>query len=262
MIAIYSLWNMHDEAHSAGFNSIDDLMGMMKLSMLQSKKFFDRIVLVTDSIGATRAVRYELPCDEVKVAFDHLSYDRCLWAMPKLLALGSVYEAGMMHIDNDFIWWSDPAVFWGDADMLFQNKEAYTDYPYYGASIIWLAERYPDLYAYINQSDYAYNCGVIGIKDTAIVDEWMARAMALIHTPDILSMVPQHDRAIVNLIYEQGFIASLSVEYNLHIHTILDSAGQPTRDITHLLSGSKRNQKYMAAVRMKLTSLMSMAGSI
>ena len=257
MIAVYSLWNMGSPDNTAAFNSVEDLMLTMKLSMLQSRKFFDRIIFVTDTIGAERAVQYDLPVDDMRVMFDDLSISPVFWAVPKLLALGAVNEPMMMHIDNDFIWWQDPTRFWGDADLFFQNVEYYHRYPFYSDGLEYLKHHQPHLYEYARHTDYAYNCGVTGVRSPAHAQLALQRAMELVETPDIVESFPTHAKYQINLILEQSFYGSMSEELGLKVHCALYDAYTPTQAFIHLLSTVKRKQDHMDQVRRRLKTMTS-----
>ena len=253
MIAVYSIWNMDDEHHHAGFNSEKDLMSCMKLSMLQAQKFFDRVILITDSINGRRAAKYQLPCDEIRIEFDHLPYDRSLWAITKLLALKSVYQPDMVHIDNDFIFWQDPASLW-TGDMLFQSYEHYDNHPDY----VWrgqhICEWYPDIYKRsLVHADYAFNCGVIGMRDPAIIDRWLMRVYMLINQEGVIENWPRWKPGI-NFMFEQAFISNICEQYGLKADVLI--SGTYRFDIspvfTHIWGQEKRKKDNMTPLYTKL----------
>lgn len=250
MIAVYSLWNMGDPDHRAGFNSISDLVACMKLSMIQSGKFFDKVILVTDTIGADLSRAHRLPYDEVRVEFDGLKYHKHFWAIPKLLALRSVNSPDMMHIDNDWIWTSYNHKIWDGADMLFQCVEPYADYPFYDKQLDFLKAHYPDIYyKYLADSDCAYNCGVIGVRDPAIIAIWERWAHQLIHAPDLLNKWTDADKGWFNLIYEQSMIVNLCKEQNLKVAFVLPDHSPSFK---HFLATAKHDDANMKMVHSRL----------
>ena len=254
MIAVYSLWNMGDASNSASFNTVDDLMVTMKLSMLQSKKYFDRIVLVTDRIGAGRAVEYELPC-EVITALDDIDVKPIYWAMAKLKAMCMITEP-FVHIDNDFILWKDPKPLIGDADFCFQNKEEFAVYDYYTRTLEEIRVKSSDLFGRVNKPEvqFAYNCGLIACRNIEVMKEWRERASAFIDEADALPDF-SNLRGCFNHLLEQYIITLIVTERSLKVNVMLQELDMNTKLFTHLWGVTKKNQINMDGVRNKLNLL-------
>ena len=250
MIAVYSLWLQGRANNPCGFPSVDDMMACMKLSMVQSAKFFDRVILVTDTLGAERIKAYKVPCDEVRIEFDNLPYNPKLWSIPKLLALKSVNQPMMMHIDNDFIWTAYRPEIMDGADMVFQCAEPYDLYSYYDKTVPYIKEHYPDIYTTcLSDTDYAYNCGVIGMRDPGIMDLWLERAHQLMDASGFLDSMPAYELWKVLLVFEQSFIANICVQLNLKVK-ILDPEYHHT--YRHFLGTQKNSVDNMKLVRDRL----------
>lgn len=230
-------------------------MSMIHLSVLQSKKFFSRVVFVTDSIGAARAKEYEVPFDEIRIEFDELRVDSYLWALPKLLALKSVYLPKMMHIDNDLVLWEDPAIYWKDSDLLFQNPEVYSKWTYYHSLFAHLQKVKPEALQYIAKSRAAYNCGVIGIQDPKFMDLWLEKAEWIYSDPVLGNREVNPNINLLNLIFEQSIVAGLCYEKGIKPAFLLEEITHDTSILTHLWSNSKRSKENMDKVKLRLAQL-------
>jgi hypothetical protein len=257
MIALYSLWNMGDADNAAGFNSVDDLMSTIKLSMLQSRKYFSRIVFVTDTIGAERAKEYSLPCTVV-VAFDELDIKPTYWAFAKLIAMSMMKEP-FAHIDNDFIFWQDPHLYISGFDFCFQTVEHFSMYRYYSETLDEIRQRSPALYTriYDRHVAYAYNCGLVACNNIEVLDEWLERALCFIEEADTIAGFSSL-KGCFNHLLEQYIIALIIHEQGLRANVLLTEFDRNTKLFTHLWGGTKRNDIHMQGVKRKISSIASL----
>ena len=86
MKAIYSHWNT--EIGSNGYNNFHDFATMMALSVLNSKKHFQEVNLVTNSLYAKILIdELELPFDNVSTSHDRFDdLPKWQWGYAKLAA--------------------------------------------------------------------------------------------------------------------------------------------------------------------------------
>lgn len=153
------------------------------LSANQLAKFYN-VELYTDQKGYEILIeKLQLPYNKVHVVLDELNhYHKSLWAMPKIKTY-SLQNEPFLHVDGDvFIWkeFSDQLL---NGDFITQNLEITTEY-YEG---MW-KEIYPNLLYvpnemkdYINNnSNYAYNMGIIGGNNYEYFKKYAAISSAFV----------------------------------------------------------------------------------
>jgi len=97
--------NIHQRFHGGWLNKKYNYMAWT-LSCLQSRKFYDKVELVTDARGKLLLIdNLELPYTNVRVELDCLNhYPNSLWTLPKIYTY-NIQDEPFIHIDGDvFIW--------------------------------------------------------------------------------------------------------------------------------------------------------------
>lgn len=267
MKAVYSHWNKSYGAN--GYNNIVDFVSTMALSVLTTKKSFDKVCLVTNSLYKDLLVNeFEMPFDEVSTSQDRWdNLPDWLWGYAKLSALNDQTEP-FVHIDNDVFLWDPIRPEVKNKKLFFQSIETpFRDiYCYYDPLIEFAMKNVPNIPKLIldNPSKYAYNCGVTGINDLDILHEWFKLSTSFIMNPENQKIIESNKDLLIhqNLLHEQYFIACLcqskGLVNNEDIGFIIDYKNlqkdcyTPGNKYTHLWGGIKKEKEVMISVKKRL----------
>lgn len=168
----------------AGFKSNKMFLNSCVMSVMQSKKFFDKIIIVTDKIGSEIFKSLELPIDILYDDLDDKINEKYknFWAISKLFAHTYQTEP-YVHLDLDlYLWKKLPNIFYAkNIDLIYLYPEKYVsldlysqgiyDYIKYGKKgIITDLDKF--LIEYNNRNNVALNCAILGGRNVSFIKEY------------------------------------------------------------------------------------------
>ncbi len=253
---VYSQWSKPAKDDFVGFNSKEAFANCAELSVLNSRKWFDKVELVTDDKGYRFLIEdLKLPFTSVKVELDKLNnISKEHWSIGKLYAC-KIQDEPFIHQDFDVIWFKKPPSRILKAQASFQGTESCES----------LHSFYRPLMNEAKTSDYklnkycdldkikAYTCGIIGFNDLSILSEWYDLAIDYIRkTKGELICRP--------IFFEQFLIYNLLDYYKFKVETIASKELISEKECekygyTHLIAGSKRDVHVEELVEKKLNKL-------
>lgn len=248
--ALYSFWSKPN----TGFNTEEDLINCLKLSLLFSKKWFDKTELVTDKAGKKLIIdKHKLDFDNVVVCLDKYNiYNERYWSIGKIVAC-SLQKEPFIHLDNDVIFFKKPPERILNSDASFQSKE----------NIEWSGYKEYIIDANKNKStklDYTlydcYNCGIIGFnKISDVLNEWLELAIKYMDYDNNYYDNNYRPFGTPCLIFEQYHIVQLLDKYNYNVSFLgehITDALAKKIGYTHLISNSKKNLIVSKRVKNRL----------
>jgi len=217
MHAIWSYWSQPAGAdHRARWASPLDHLASWTLSVHLARKWFDHLVLYSDSEGARLLVDgLNLPFDEVHCLIDQVpaSLGRW-WALGKLYAYRAQQQA-FVHLDSDVFLWKPLPGRIAQAQVFAQNTERFPlAGSYYAPSVLvdlarnaggWLPE---ELLWYTRAGgNEACCCGILGGSRVEFICEYADRAIALVERNEFAWLsLPAHLEP--NVVVEQYFLSA------------------------------------------------------
>lgn len=268
MKAVYSHWNLERSAN--GYNSFKDFLMCMSLSVLVTKRHFQRVELVTNDLY--KKILFEdiqLPFTDVNTylnKFDNLP--KIWWGYAKLNAY-AIQKEPFFHIDNDVFLWDGIKQEILASKMFFQSVESpfsggYGWYP----RLLEVANRAPVFPKIIkdNPVDYAYNCGVMGCNDLSLIEEWLELSTQYVMSEKNAAFFKNPDNLLIhqNLLHEQYFISSITKRRGLLPHkdircilsteNIVSDCYRKGNRYTHLWGLDKKKVANMDKVYYRLKS--------
>ena len=194
MRAVWSLWTKPLRLWR-GSGWPDERYHMLSwiLSLQTSRRFFERVCLVTDDAGRRMLTEdLGLEFDEVSTELDALDdHDPSIWAIGKLYAYRAQREP-FIHIDNDVYWWKPPPpeLLAAPVFAVYPEYTQYGTWPYHTASLKaivaaadgWLPEELDAFVPFGGQSR-AENCGFVGGQRIDFLRYYADQAIRLIEHP-------------------------------------------------------------------------------
>jgi len=257
---VYSQWSKPAKDECVGFNSKKSFADCAELSVLNSKKWFDKVELVTDEKGYKFLIEdLKLPFTDVKVELDCLNHiSKRNWSIGKIYAC-KIQDEPFMHQDFDVIWFKKPPSRILKAQAAFQNIENDgTFHSFYKPLMNDAKGKNFNLNKYCNLDLLrAYNCGIICFNDLSVINKWYDLAIDYIDKcKNNLSLVP--------IFFEQFLIYNLLEYYNYKVETIgqnwVEEKSAVKYGYTHLISQSKRKKDIERKVAIKLAKTKSLLG--
>jgi len=252
---VYSHWSKPSKDEFVGFNSKQAFKNCAELSVLHSKKWFDKVELVTDEKGYKFLIEeLKLPFTDVKVELDCLNdISKENWSIGKIYAC-KIQDEPFMHQDFDVIWFKKPPLRILNAQAAFQNIEADENFhSFYKPLMNDAKTKDYELNKYCNLDLLrAYNCGIICFNDLSIIDKWYDLAIDYVNkNKSNISLQP--------IFYEQLLIYNLCEYYNFKVenlgHHWVGEDDAVKYGYTHLLSQHKRKKHTEDLVEKKLRKL-------
>lgn len=264
---IYSLWTKPLTVHgeSLGFNSIDDFISSLILSVNVTKQNYKNIHFYTDEYGMKLIKPYlkQLPFKKIHVVLDEINWvPSQWWAYAKIHVYG-LQTKPFIHIDNDaFLWEKIKKKDLIDNDVICQHLESYKwegHNFYYGATKFYKKHINKEMKR-TGKFNCAMNAGVYGALNVRGVEMFQSlykhatdSARSVLRDRFINKIIdfnnPKDWHAFLwNLINEQSYSYYYAKKYNLRILEILH------QDIkfTHLLAGAKRNIKNIENIEKRV----------
>jgi len=240
---VYSQWSKPAKDEFVGFNSKKAFANCAELSVLNSKKWFDKVELVTDEKGYKFLIDdLKLPFTDVKVELDCLNHiSKRNWSIGKIYTC-KIQDEPFMHQDFDVIWFKKPPSRILKAQAAFQNIESCKNVHGFYEPIIQDAKGKDfELNKYCNLDLLrAYNCGIICFNDLSITNKWYDLAIDYINKN-------KNNLPLVPIFFEQFLIYNLLEYYNFKVETIDEDWVSEKKALkygyTHLISQSKRKKK-------------------
>ena len=257
---VYSQWSKPAKDEFVGFNSKEAFANCARLSILNSKKWFDKVELVTDEKGYKFLIDdLKLPFTDVKVELDCLNHiSKKNWSIGKIYAC-KIQDEPFMHQDFDVIWFKKPPSRILKAQAAFQNIEkCETSHAFYKPLMNDAKNKNFELNKYCDLDLLrAYNCGIICFNDLSLINKWYDLAI------DYTSK-NKNNLHLSPIFFEQFLIYNLIKHYKFNVETIGDSWVSEEEAVkygyTHLISESKRKKNIEEKVAIKLAKTKSLLG--
>lgn len=260
MKAIYTYWAPNKSQESCGFNNTKDLAYILALSVEYSKKHFGRAELVTNNAGKALLVdKLKIGFTSVDTSLEGFDCHPDLWAMAKIKAY-SLQTEPFISIDLDCVLYQKPSRELMKSALFFQHKEDFKMQPGYKHLVKAIETTTVSYYCKNQKVDYAYNCGIVGVNDLALVKKWYAMAEDFINNKgNQLLWNSLQNKGQMNYVYEQYFIACLVKEAKLkrRVGFVLENfdfknIARPKFKMLHVWGGNKKNLEQMDKVRARL----------
>lgn len=168
----------------AGFRSKKMFLNSCVLSIMQAKKFFNKVIVITDKFGAEIFKSLELPIDILYDDLDErmIPKHKYFWAVSKIIA-ATYQKEPYLHLDLDLYMWKPlPKVFninKTDLICLYREVEISKDlykrdidnYITYGTKgILKDLDNFINLYGI--RSDMSLNCAIVGGNNLKFLNEY------------------------------------------------------------------------------------------
>lgn len=194
------------------------------LSCLSLRKYYDDVVLYTDSTGFTVfSELLGLPYTDIIVQYDDLKCPKHQWAYSKMLTY-SLQDKPFMHVDGDVYLPKrfDMAIEKGE--IITQNKEIGTRY--YRTMIDRILTTdivMPDfLHKELQkESISSYNAGIFGGNNIDFIQRYCEAAFDYINTNHLLD-TSNITRESHNILFEQILLYAIARNENRSVTTVLD----------------------------------------
>lgn len=265
---IYSLWTKpyRELGNTLGFDSIEDFVNSLILSVNVSKQHYNNIHFYTDKTGMEIIKPYmdQLPFTEIYVILDEADWvPSQWWAFPKIYVY-SLQKEPFIHLDNDAYLWDKLKEEMSTYDFISQNLESVHDksHKYYKDAIRVYADHilHIDDIKDTQRFAYAMNAGIFGafnnkglklfknmydnaikVAKSAMADKWL---MDFINWKDLRNW----DAFLFNTLNEQHYAYYYCINNNLRHLELLDTKLQ----FTHLISNAKRNKDRMDKIKKRI----------
>lgn len=258
---VFSYWNNIGEDNFSGFSKFSDYLFSQTLSILQARKFFPKVKMVTNSFGAEVFDKIGLTSliDDLDISLNEYdNLDKYFWGFTKIHAFEKQKES-FIHIDNDFYMWDYPSAL-KFAEFGFQSPENFSNdtYSYYRTLIdIMNNAQFKPENIISNSTERGLNCGIVSCKSRFdIIEEWKDTAYKYITlNKDHLYKYRPDYLIHLNLLHEQYFISCLLKKNKIQDNKIFfyfyenfsDSLKEGNR-FTHLWGTSKRSKETINKV--------------
>ena len=256
---VYSYWSKPANDKNVGFNSEQAFGNCAKLSVLKSKKWANKVELVTDKNGKKLLInKLKLPFDKVVICLDNLNHiDKKHWAIGKLYAC-SLQKEPFMHLDFDAIWFKKPPNKILQADACFQNWEKDTNVHKYYKKLINICKNTPELkmhkFSKFDKID-ALCCGFMGFNKLDKIKLWYDLALDYIEKAGVKT----NKSLIPSIMFEQYYISNLLNYFKINVETLGDDWVEEDLakkvGYTHLIAESKRNKDIEQKIFNKVKNL-------
>ena len=259
--AVYTHWNL--ERNANGFNSFKDFLMTMMLSVLTSRKNFDKVELFTNSFYKKILVdEIGMPFTKVHITLDHFNNLGKIWWGYCKVHTYSLQTEPFFHIDNDAFLWDGLPPELKDCKMFFQSIETPFEEGYgWYKPLLEFSKCVPVFPKLIrnNPVDFAFNCGVMGCNDTSLLKKWFNLSTLYVMSSENQPLWKDPDNLLIhqNLLHEQYFIASLTksegwkigkdIKFLLNHKTLQNDCYKKYR-YTHLWGLDKKHEEYMDKV--------------
>jgi len=190
------------------------------LSMLEAKKIFGRIELITDTSGMEMLTGIlELPYTKVSTVLDTMPGDYLPdhWSLAKIYTY-SLQSEPFLHLDGDVILGARPPEAWLNSPLLCQNIEK--ELFFYRAMLDKINRQFsylPDPFSHTYYADseiYSCNAGLFGGTAIGFIQEYCQMALEFIERNS--SHLRETDENL-NFLYEQYLLFYLAKERGISV---------------------------------------------
>lgn len=267
MKIVQSLWSKPalagPQAHRCGWPDKRYNYFSWAFSVLQFKKYYNEVELVTDQAGYDLLIdKMKLPYTNVRVVLDRLDgYHKDLYAIGKLYAY-SIQDGPFIHADGDVFIWEKFSHGLESSGLICQNKEQGEDYSrlYYNIYLEML--RYfhfcpsaLERSIHRNGTIIAVNAGILGGQQWGFFKDYAAAAFEFIDKN--AGCLHQVDLRVANIVFEQFLFHALAEEKGIPVgcfnpqfisfwNDIADYTGVPCRTKYIHTIGALKKEKHIA----------------
>jgi hypothetical protein len=200
------------------------------LSVLQLRRFYDRVELVTDNRGKNILIdQLQLPYTSVRTDLETSlqSYPQDLWALAKIYTYG-IQQEPFLHVDGDIFIWKPFELAIEQAPLVAQNLEI--EFPFYREPLATLKKKFKNVPSCMMtelammQQIRSSNAGVLGGNNIDFFTEYKRLAFGIVEDNRTrLTKVPYN---LLNICIEQFLYHCLSKEKQIPITYVIDDQGQ------------------------------------
>ena len=254
MNIVMSMWTkpcIGNQKH--GFNSVEDMINSLIVSVNVAKKHYNEIHFYTDKVGYEWITPFLhlLPFTKIDVCLNEIDWlDAKYWSLSKLYVYQKQIEP-FIHIDNDVFLWDKFPEELMTKDFFFQEIEEFSNgmFSLYSEGLKTYGKSIPKD---IKVLDAAFNCGVFACvtpKAISLMGKYYDYGYQFVKNTDELQfsfIESQSGRWLATVIIEQVFIYSLVVG-NPEFTWDVFLGNSPNRNVSynfrysHMLAHSKRN---------------------
>jgi len=243
------------------------------LSVLQLRKYYDKVELMTDELGRYILIeKLKLPYTNVVVELNELDrYDAALWALGKIYAYSRQKEP-FLHVDSDVFIWKKFDDRIAAAGLVAQNKEMMNNL--YQKALEDIVAKFDYVPSYLREMLRTgrfgcSNAGILGGRDIDFFQEYTAEIFEFINRNErsIDDGIKHMSSTYINIVYEQLIFFTIARMRGRNITyffsddvEIPKSIGQfhgavKNNGYVHCLGSEKRNRMSYLLLDMKLRSM-------
>lgn len=219
------------------------------LSCLQFRKHYDKVELVTDSIGYDLLIdKLGLPYTSVKVCLDDLNeYNSDLWALGKIYAYG-VQDEHFIHADGDIYIFDRFNTEIETSDLIAQNKEC--NFSYYDEVFKAVSENFIYVPGCLKESKelnngiLAVNAGILGGNNIDFFKSYTSEAFDFVNQN--LSKLNHVNIGMFNTVFEQFLFHALAEKEKIDISYYLSNVNHAFDGLAELTAVPSK--KYIHTV--------------
>jgi len=235
------------------------------LSVLQFRKYYDEVELVTDEAGRDLLVgKLALPYTSVRVELDRLNhYHPDLWAIGKIYAY-SIQQEPFIHADGDVYVWERFDEDFMHSPLLCQHREEGVSYErFYQRSFTEMMKNLPFIPEVLHRSVdknkriRALNAGILGGVNLEFYREYCERVFNFVDKN--VSRLGTINVGVANVIFEQFMFYAIAEEKQTPIrylkddpdfmwHTCTDFTGVPAQSTYIHTPGSLKKDRTIGGM--------------
>lgn len=240
------------------------------LSVLQLKKYYNNIELVTDKAGYDLLInKLELPYDSVKTVLDELNvYPEELFMMGKVYAY-SIQDEPFIHVDSDVFIWDKFDSKLENSPLICQSKEDEEFYNQHYFEIFYpMLKNFEFCPPYLEKSMIkngrivAVNAGIIGGQNFDFYKNYKDQVFEFVERN--VAHFEKVELKKTNIVFEQFLFHAMAEEQLMDINylslgnytflsDILDFTGVPEKiKYMHLYAGHKKVKLYLDGLEYRL----------
>ncbi len=261
MKAIYSYWDTGDGLKSAtNWYSTEFMLSFMVVSVLNTKKNFSKIEMITDSKSKIWIEKLNLPFDKISTELDEIDgkYSKNSWAVGKIKAY-SIQNEPFIHIDLDVILFNGLSKSLLSKDVIIQNYEYLKNdiwSKFYLPFVDIIESNCSDLPENFSEKYRAFNMGIYGCNNLEVNK---------IYCDTVFNFLDKYEKSLyeklildkICVVWEQYFCDLICSSHKLNVGVVLDVVTNEVNEggYIHLMSNkSDKNvgESYINLVKSEL----------